>query len=78
VKTLPKPYPPGPLGPNPANVPGVDGDAPPAQEPHHSAVHAVSVADRLTTLRHALNVARRMGKHERADQLEKAIKELES
>jgi len=77
VKKFKEPFPPGPLGPNPANVPGVDGVDPPAQEPAHTGAQAASRADRLATLRHALNVARRTGKDRRAAELVAAIRELE-
>jgi hypothetical protein len=74
VRTLPKPYPAGPLGPNPANTPGV-GDQ--TNEPHHEAVHDVSRTHQLIGLRNALGVARKQGDTARAEQLAAEMAALE-
>jgi hypothetical protein len=72
----PKPFPPKvDVNPDNAKVRPA-GEAVP-QEPVHEAAQAASKADRLSTLRHALNIARRTGKHERAEHLVAQITELE-
>jgi hypothetical protein len=77
MKTLPKPYPPGPLGPNPDNDTVRSAGEAVEPEPHHAAVHAVSRADRLVELHRQLKWARIRHEDERAEQLLAAIKELD-
>jgi hypothetical protein len=70
MKTLPKPYPPGPLGENPANNTAKPaGEPPDTGAPHHEALRAVTRRARLDGLRHAAHVARSQGDHTRAGEL---------